>query len=67
MDASARFSPRRDGAVAVHSLHRFVFSVPDLNVAAAFYSDFGLEVRPTGQRLDLYTSGNEHRWGSIFQ
>ena len=33
-------SPRRDGAVAVHSLHRFVFTVPDLDVAAAFYYGF---------------------------
>jgi catechol 2,3-dioxygenase-like lactoylglutathione lyase family enzyme len=50
---------------AVHSLHRFVFTVPDLDEAARFYSSFGLDVRREGQRLDLYTFGHPHRWGSI--
>ena len=45
MDASAKPAPRRDGAAAVHSLHRFVFTVPDLDAAAAFYTDFGLDAR----------------------
>jgi hypothetical protein len=67
METSARSSPRREGAVAVHSLHRFVFTVPDLDVAAAFYADFGLDVRRTGGRLDLHTFGHEHRWGSIYE
>jgi catechol 2,3-dioxygenase-like lactoylglutathione lyase family enzyme len=31
--------------LAVHSLHEFVFCVPDLNEAAHFYSSFGLDVR----------------------
>ena len=35
-------SPRRTGTTAVHSLHRFVFSVPDLDKAADFYEAFGL-------------------------
>ena len=66
MEASSRSAPRREGAVAVHSLHRFVFTVPDLGAAAAFYADFGLDVRRTGERLDLYTFGHDHRWGSIY-
>ena len=66
MEASSRSAPRREGAVAVHSLHRFVFTVPDLDVAAAFYADFGLDVRRTGDRLDLHTFGHDHRWGSIY-
>ena len=37
--------PRRTGVTAVHSLHRFVFTVPDLDVAQSFYSAFGLDVR----------------------
>ena len=31
--------------VGIHSLDHFVFDVPDLNEAARFYSDFGLEVK----------------------
>jgi len=34
MDSQAAGNPRRPGALAVHSLHRFVFSVPDLGEAA---------------------------------
>jgi catechol 2,3-dioxygenase-like lactoylglutathione lyase family enzyme len=58
---------RRSGAPAVHSLHRFAFSVPDLDVAAAFYSAFGLDVRRINGRLDLHTHGHPHRWGSIYR
>ena len=60
-------SPRRSGVAAVHSLHRFVFTVPDLDAAAAFYSDFGLDARHIGTRVDLHTFGHEHRWGTIHQ
>jgi len=51
----------------VHSLHRFVFSVPDLNTAVGFFTDFGLDVRRMGGRADLRTWGNAHRWAEIFQ
>ncbi len=67
MDTPASSSPRREGAVAVHSLHRFVFTVPDLDVAASFYADFGLDVRRKGGRVDLHTFGHDHRWGSIYE
>ncbi len=67
MEVPGRSSPRREGALGVHSLHRFVFTVPDLDVAAAFYGDFGLDVRRQGDRLDLHTFGHAHRWGSIFE
>ena len=58
---------RRAGVVAVHSLDHFVFSVPDLDVAARFYDDFGLEVRRRDDRLDLHTVGHAHRWGTVLQ
>ncbi len=58
---------RRDGAPAVHSLHRFAFSVPDLDVAAEFYAAFGLDVRRVDGRIDLHTDGHPHRWGSIYR
>ena len=58
---------RRNDTTAVHSLDRFVFSVPDLDPAAKFYSAFGLDVRPVDGRLDLYTFGHPHRWGSIYR
>jgi catechol 2,3-dioxygenase-like lactoylglutathione lyase family enzyme len=60
-------NPKRKGAVAVHSLDRFVFSVPDLATAKTYYTAFGLDVREVGNRLDLYTYGHPHRWGSITQ
>lgn len=50
---------------AVHSVHEFVFSVPDIAVAEHFYSNFGLDVRREGENLGLYTFGNSHRWGCI--
>ena len=60
-------TPRRAGTTAVHSLHRFVFSVPDLEKAADFYQAFGLDVRRVDGRIDLYTFGHLHRWGSIYR
>ena len=56
---------RRADTLAAHSLQRFVFSVPDLADAARFYRAFGLDVREEGNRLDLFTHGHPHRWGSI--
>jgi len=57
--------PRRSNALGVHSLNRFVFTVPDLAPAEAFYTSFGLDVRRNGDRLDLYTHGHPHCWGSV--
>ena len=52
---------------AVHSVDEFVFSVPELAVARHFYASFGLDVRDEGDALALYTYGNPHRWGRIWQ
>ncbi|MET0442277.1 MAG: VOC family protein [Casimicrobiaceae bacterium] len=60
-------SPRRPNVLGVHSLNRFVFSVPDLAPAEKFYRAFGLDARREGNRLDLYTHGHPHRWGSVFE
>jgi len=51
MPAPASTPIRRHGTTAVHSLHRFVFSVPDLEEAAAFYGAFGLDVRDVDGRM----------------
>lgn len=59
--------PKRPGVTAMHSLDRFVFSVPRLDEAKAYFTTFGLDVRHVENRLDLYTFGNPHRWGSIYQ
>jgi len=56
---------RRKDALGIHSLNRFVFSVPDLGPAEQFYDAFGLDVRREGNRLDLRTHGNAHCWGSV--
>src|SRR4051812_25306162 len=57
--------PRRNNALGVHSLNRFVFTVPDLGPAEAFYRAFGLDVRRDGNRLDLYSHGHPHCWASL--
>jgi catechol 2,3-dioxygenase-like lactoylglutathione lyase family enzyme len=59
-------SGRRRNSVGVHSVHEFVFSVPDLDEAERFYTAFGLEVNRHGDRLDLFTAGHPHRWASIY-
>lgn len=53
--------------VAAHSVHEFVFSVPDLGDAQRFYEAFGLEVRHEQGCLGLYTHGHQHRWARIFE
>lgn len=53
--------------LSVHSLHLFVFSVPDLSVAEHFYSAFGLKVERVNGTLELYTRGNDHCWGRIHE
>jgi catechol 2,3-dioxygenase-like lactoylglutathione lyase family enzyme len=56
---------RRPGVLGVHSLERFVFSVPNVEDAVKFYTAFGLDPRVTGNRVDLYAHGHPHCWGSI--
>ena len=63
-DTPAR-PPRRPNTLAVHSLERFVFSVPDLEQAERFYRAFGLDTRRDGDRLDLHAHGHPHCWGSV--
>lgn len=58
---------RRPDVLAVHSLHEFVFSVPDLEEARRFYECFGLEVRLENDMLALYTYGHPQRWARICQ
>lgn len=57
---------RRHGALGVHSVNRFVFTVPDIDEAERFYRAFGLDVRRSGERIDLYTFGSVHCWGTVF-
>jgi catechol 2,3-dioxygenase-like lactoylglutathione lyase family enzyme len=67
MSAIPAMFSRRPGIVAVHSVDRFVYTVPDLTVAEKFYETFGLDVRKHDGQLDLYTFGHPHCWASIFQ
>lgn len=57
---------KRQGAVAAHSVSRFVFTVPDLEEAKRFYKTFGLDVREHADHIDLYTYGHPHCWGQVF-
>ncbi len=58
---------RRTGVVGIHSVNRFVYTVPDLAVAEKFYMTFGLEVKRTPKSVQLYTFGNPHCWAEIFE
>ncbi len=59
-------NPKRAGALAAHSVTRFVFTVPDLDEAERFYQAFGLDVRKVGDHLDLHTFGHPHCWGQVY-
>lgn len=61
----APLAPRRADALGVHSLDHFAFSVPDIADAQRFYQAFGLDVRRDGDRLELRTAGNPHRWATV--
>jgi catechol 2,3-dioxygenase-like lactoylglutathione lyase family enzyme len=56
---------RRPDVLAAHSVHEFVFSVPDLDAARHFYRAFGLDVRDEDGALALYTYGHPHRWARV--
>ena len=58
---------RRPGELGVHSLDRFNFSVPDVEQARTFYSNFGLDVRADRNALHIHTHGHSHRWGSVVE
>lgn len=58
---------RPRGAVGVHSIDRFVFTVPDLAEAERFYRAFGLDPRRIDDRLDLYTFESNHCWASLYE
>ena len=55
MTAIQGFIPasRRPGELGIHSLDRFLFSVPDLAVAQRFYSEFGLDIQTSGSVLTM--------------
>ncbi len=59
----AKFEPA--GGPAVHSLDHFCLTVPNLDEARTFYTEFGLDVREVPNGLELYTFGNPHRWAVI--
>lgn len=46
-------SNRRPGVLAVHSIHHFALTVPDLAQAQSFFDAFGLATRATDGRLEL--------------
>jgi catechol 2,3-dioxygenase-like lactoylglutathione lyase family enzyme len=55
------------GALGVHSLDQFVLSVPDMNVADDFYTNFGLNMVRNGNTFQLKTFGHDHAWGSVVE
>jgi catechol 2,3-dioxygenase-like lactoylglutathione lyase family enzyme len=65
--ADSQKHPLRRDALAVHSLHRVVFTVPDLTEAQRFFTTFGLDVRRNDGRLELFTYGHTHCWGLVYE
>lgn len=58
---------KRPNVLAIHSIDHFALEVPDLDEARRFYDAFGLDVRDEAGGLALYTQGNPHCWGRLFQ
>lgn len=58
---------RRAGACGVHSVNRFVYTVPDIDEAQRFYETFGLDVSRDGKRLLLGAFGHAHQWGEVHE
>ena len=56
---------RRPGVLGVHSLDHFSLTVPDLEQARVFYAAFGLQARPRGNTLELYTEGHPQCWAVL--
>jgi catechol 2,3-dioxygenase-like lactoylglutathione lyase family enzyme len=63
--AKSSSAQRRAGVVAVHSIEKIVFTVPDIEDAKKFYTAFGFDVRVNGNQVDIYTVGHPHCWLSI--
>lgn len=57
--------PKRPGELGVHSLDHFSITVPKMSVAEDFYAVFGLNLKAEGNKLDLTTFHDDHRWGVL--
>jgi catechol 2,3-dioxygenase-like lactoylglutathione lyase family enzyme len=49
---------RRPGVLGVHSVRRLTMTVPDVEVARRFYSDFGLDTVAQGNSLEVSIQGH---------
>jgi catechol 2,3-dioxygenase-like lactoylglutathione lyase family enzyme len=52
--------------LGAHSIDHYCLTVPDLDEAGAFYTQFGLDARSDGEALELYAPGNRHRWARYY-
>ena len=55
--------------LAVHSIERIVFTIPEIETAEKFYAAFGMNAKRSDSAshkvLDIYTHGHPHRWMSV--
>lgn len=58
---------KRPRVTAIHSVLRFALSVPDLSVAQAYFTSFGLRVSRQADQLHLFTQDHPHCWGIVYQ
>jgi catechol 2,3-dioxygenase-like lactoylglutathione lyase family enzyme len=56
---------RRPDVIAVHSIEKIVFTIPEIEAAEKFYTAFGFDVKRNGHQVDLYTKGHPHCWMSV--
>ncbi len=56
-----------DAPAAVHSVDHFVYTVPDIDVAARFYQAFGLDIVRAGRQIQLRTFGHPHPWATVVE
>jgi hypothetical protein len=57
---------RRHDRLGIHSIGEFRMTVPSIDEARRFYTTFGLDVQPDGERgLLIRTFGSPHVWGRL--
>ena len=69
-EQDSKITTRRSGVIAVHSINRVVFTVPDIGPAESFYNAFGMDVRRSAQtdgQIDLFTHGHPHCWVNVVE
>lgn len=60
------FNQPGDARFGVHSVDHFALAVPALAQARHFFEHFGLDVRASGDALELRAYGSDHVWARLY-